>query len=495
MIQVAPNRSQNGLIALAVLGIVGVLFLATYKPVPSEPVSTAGPSAIAVAPSAGTSLAPSTTSTPRPTTRPSAAPTPRATQGPCGLPFALPTDPTSAAIPKVAGRVGSVLFASPVYVTGGAAPIPADNPVLDWNMGLWFIPAPGAEPNLITAGGPGMVIPLALSPDGTEAAVWWWPERRGYSEVRCQQGIYTLDLTDNAASRLVVAGDWSIGIQGEDAVGASWADPTQTNDRPLAFDIPKASFSFDGSLLAVQDGDTIDVYRSRAPGDFHAEHVGACPQTGWSPNENQFVAGCDDMTTAWEVYLVCCDAGMETRSVAIPKPPSDTFLPGWENQNRAIGFTRNGDIRIFRTYGFATGCETEDCTIPPFAWAATTLDPDTGQATHTGHAWEVLVDSEPRLSADASWFYGYLATDPPPSVTLDIGTGAIIHVGTRGTAAGASLDGRTMYGWRFNSSGQAVIRAATRSGTTAPLTIGWPDGTQTQTNAILVLGVWVGAAT
>lgn len=494
MIQVAPNRSQNGLIALAVLGVVVVLLVATYKPLPVEPAAS-GDASQAVA---ATSPAPSAPTTPRPTTTPTARVTPMPTQGACDLPASLPTDAISGAAPKVEGGAGSILFASPTYLTGGATPIVADDPSRAWETGLWFVPGPGAAPNLITAAGPGMVIPLALAPTGKVAAVWWWPERRGDSDVPCEQGIYAINLT-GPGSWLVARGDWTFQENPDgSAEDPTWEDPTQNRSLPLRFRPPEASFSADGDLLALADGDVIEVYRTAFPAES-VRHVGSCPTWGWAAGSTRFVAGCEDMTSAWLVYLVCCDAGLETRSIPIPKPPIDTsFGADWElRTNRAIGITRDGDIRIARTYGFATGCEGPDpCHIPPPAWAVTTIDWDTGSAVHGGADVDFLFDDAARLSADSSWLYGTVyGDDPQHSVTVDLSTGVVRRIGQIGTYVGATADGSTLYGVPDLDSPNLVVRAASVRSTTDVVTISWPDGAVAQSEGIYVVGLWVGLPT
>lgn len=494
MIQVAPNRSQTGLVALAVLGVAIVLVVATYKPLPADPAASADASQVAAA----TSPAPSS----RPTTRPTAAipprTTPTPTRGPCELPASLPVDALSEAAPKVEGGAGSILFASPVYLTGGATPIVADDPTRAWEMGLWFVPAPGAAPRLVTAAGPGMVIPLAIAPSGKVAAVWWWPERRGASEAPCEQGIYAVNLTV-PGSWLVARGDWTFEGNPDGTAGdPTWEDPTQSRYSPLQFLLPKASFSADGDLLAVVDGNVIDVYRTAFPAES-VRHVGSCPRWGWATGSTRFVAGCEHMTSAWLVYLVCCDAGLETRSIPILAPPITAQVGAdWEvESNRAIGFTGEGDIRIARTYGFATGCEGPDpCHIPPPSWAVTTIDWDTRTAVHGGAEVDFLFDVDTRLSADASWLYGTVyGDDPQHSVTVDLATGVVRRIGQIGAFAGASADGSTLYGVPVLDSPNLIIRAASVRSTKDVVTISWPDGAVARFAGIYVVGLWVGSPT
>lgn len=492
MIQVAPNRSQNDLIALAVLGIVGVLFLATYRPLPAEPVSTADASQAAV--TSGSEIpgpSPTRPLLPNPTPRV----TPRPTQAPCVLPESLPSSGVTAAIPKIEGKVGSILFASPTYLTGAPSPIAADTSGFGWNMGLWFVPRPGAAPTLVLSAGPGMVYPLALSPNGRMAAVWWWPERRGATEAPCEQGIYTIDLAQPTESRLVERGDWAERASDEGSE-RSWLDTSPHFSGPLEFSFPDVRFSADGSYVAVAEGDRIVIHNSMFPADM-TSHVGVCPTWSWGPTDDRFVAGCEDMTSAWTVKVTCCDAGLDTRSLPIPSPPPARFSDDWEvDSNRAIGFTKDGDIRVARAYGFATGCEGEgECHIPPPAWSTTTIDWDTGSAVHEGDEVTFLFDTETRLSAAAGWFYGTSYDESFGAVTVEFSTGTVRHLPPLGIYAGSAADGSAIYGLVNPDRGPWVIQSLSVRSMVEAATIRWPDGAVAQTEQIPVLGLWVGAPT
>jgi hypothetical protein len=335
-----------------------------------------------------------------------------------------------------------------------------------------------------------MVIPLAISPSGDLAAVWWWPERRGVAEVGCRQGIYVVSTT-GAGSRLVASGDWRVS-EDEDS---TWSDPTDHRSSSLRFRLPKASFSPVGDHLAIVDGDVIDVYMG-AFLDHPLHHVGACPQWAWAAAEARFVAGCEDMTSAWMVEGVCCDGGLGARSLPIPAPPlPDDFFDGWEQASgRAIGFTDEGDLRITRIYGFGTGCEGSPCNIPSPAWAVTTIDRETHKAVHAVHETDILFDGEARLSADASWLYGvfYGALDAV-GMTIEIDTGVIRTVPLLGNVSGAAPDGSTMFGWVDDESPNMVVHALTPRSMTDLATIRWPSPAVTHTNWIPVIGLWVAA--
>ena len=494
MIQVAPNRSQNGLIALAVLGILGIVFLATYKPRPAEPASTAGPSPVADATSSP-SPAPSTTRAFLPSPTPRITPTP--TLGPCVLPDSLSRGGDTAATPKVEGRAGSILFASPVYRPSSGAAVAADDPLADWEMGLWSVPAPDSSPRLVLSAGKGMVIPLALSSNGRTAAVWWWPERRGAGQVRCASGIYALNLS-GPGSKLILAGDWTVtDEEAEQGADWNWGDPTDHRSNALRFQLPRASLSADGSHLAIADRDTIDVYDVAFP-ERPIRHVGTCPQWAWAPAETRFVAGCEGMTSAWLVAPTCCDGLLGQRNIPIPGPPlPNGFFEDWEQgSSRAIGFTANGDIRVARIYGFATGCEGPDeCHIPPPAWAVTTIDHATQEAVHAFHETTYLFDYDSRLSADASWLYGLsYGDDQYDGISIEFDSAAVRRLPLLGSVAGAAPDGSALYGVAEDEAPSVVLRSLTPSAATDLVTISWPDSAVVHTSRIPVLGLFVGAA-
>jgi hypothetical protein len=133
------------------------------------------------------------------------------------------------------------------------------------------------------------------------------------------------------------------------------------------------------------------------------------------------------MTSAWYVNM---DEGESPERFALPLPEGEGLTSGWEQERAAtIGITRDGRVRLARFYGFATGCETRDCSIPSPAWSLTTIDPVTlGTASQSSEVG-FLVDADSsywdtRLSPDATWIYARLY-EPDGASAIRIGTGEI----------------------------------------------------------------------
>jgi hypothetical protein len=192
MQQLSPMRTRPLLLAFGAIAfgalLVGLslgLSMGSRSPT-SALTPTPAPSAVASAPSAAPTRSPASP--------PARTPAPAPTQIPCELPAALP--PVAAPAPALApviegGDAVSMLFTSHLAhrVFGYDFTVISDDPDGDWAVGLWFVAAGSHEARLLAAPPDGMVLPLALSPDGTVAAIWWLPARRSVAEAACEGGI------------------------------------------------------------------------------------------------------------------------------------------------------------------------------------------------------------------------------------------------------------------------------------------------------------------
>jgi len=386
-----------------------------------------------------------------------------------------------------------MVFASYLYagdVIGGPVVV-RDDEHADWAMGLWFA-APDIEtPRLLAAPEGGMVLPLALSPDGAAVAAWWLPERTGYGQPQaCESGIYVV-ATDGTGSRLVERGDWSIPFAERETAEYNWRDPDTGASTPRRYMLPAASFSADGKWLAIIDGTTITLTATGPDPTFRYSHTGSCPNWGWSPVGATFVAGCEDMTSAWLVADL--SEGNGPSSLALPAPRIGDLGPGWEvNFARAIGLTRDGNIRVARFYGYATGCEAQGCTLPDPGFVVSTIDPVTSAATTRSGTVSFLADYDrpTHFSADATWVY---TNDLDGEAhTIRIGLGTISTTRRLETYAGAAFDGSVLYGSRVGDESRIDIESVNRDGKRVVLTsISWPATIETTFQGIRIEGLQV----
>ncbi len=407
------------------------------------------------------SLTASATPTPAPTSQPTRAPT-------CDLPPALPPAPESVATPTVKSSA-SMIFESPFYGRLGVAAFPG-------NPGLWFSSGGSAAPRLL-AGIPEskdgrMVVPLALSPRGDTAAVWWQGERYLEDGTSCPAGIYLVS-TATGYSILRTSGIWSGW-----AVGPDNACPSGSEDeRGEPSRLRGASFSADGQWLAVVECARIRIFGPDL-GEPPIEHLGGCDQWAWSPAASpstRFVASCEEMTSAWFV-----DTQGGTTSIALPLP-SGGFGWGYAGpEARAIGLTSAGRIRVVRFFGAAIGCEEggSSCSIPPLRYAATTIDPSDTRATPVTRSAVIdfLVDGT-RLAPDASWVYVRNYGEAGARI-VNLDTGKIMAVKPIGSAAGTPADGRRLFGTDIGGTGDRVVVWSLDAGGTRRevATVSWPTG-------------------
>ena len=453
---------------LGVASLMAVALLSGPRPVAPEASASARPSSFAFDPSR---TFPMRTESP--------PPPPRTT--PCVLPDALPAPEQPGVIPETTGD-GALLFSSysefEVISDDRVRPVGAAR-------GLWYRPAGGAKSRLLFASADGRVVPLALSRDARTAAIWWLPETRAEDELQCAQGIYVLS-TDGADSRLVRTGDWR------------WYDPYNGD---FAYRIPEASFSPNGEWLALREKERIQVYGPR-PAERPVEHVGACSDFTWSM-QSLFVAGCDEMTTAWRSLSFPGKTGipehLQTWSEALPLPPDAPGLRcgGDQPWGRAIGLTEDNAIRVLRFYGHPEGA----CSNGKFMYSATTFDGLSVTGTTVWGSMGFIVDGGydgngeydtlTRLSADASWAYVQGAYGG--AAVLDIDTGGSTPARRLGEAVGTPVGTRSLFGSRPDPDRKGiVIWTLDSKGVRREFaSIAWPDGVSDDHGVIDVVGIQV----
>jgi hypothetical protein len=331
------------------------------------------------------------------------------------------------------------------------------------NQAIWLRQAGAADLRLLATNLDGSVVPIALSPDGRTAAVWWLPEDRAVDDLPCTQGVYLL-TTDEGSSRLVASGD------------ASWVD----SDSEVRYRIPEAGFSSDGRWLAVVARDRItivDVDAEEPP----IEHVGSCQSWAWEPAKAWFVAGCDDMTTAWAVAPYAAN-GRE--SIALPLPSGDGFSCADNSPwGQSIGLTQAGGIRVVRFFANPAG----SCSDGALRYAVTTWTwPNwTTQwgivdfALNGGFDDQGQYTPTTRLSAGATWVYAPRVLSPPNNArVVNLSTGEVTSIARIGDPVGAPADTKLMYGARVDADSQSVILwSLSGAGVRRQLaTIAWPEG-------------------
>lgn len=496
MVRLPPARSS--VMVLLVPGVIAaaIAVAVTWSPGPVASVPSASPGgATSLSASGQPTAAPaSPTAWPYP-------PLPIATQRSCILPTSLPTPEAPIATPAVSSNGVSLLFSSPLYARGRNGALEAlDDPENGWAIGLWYQETDTQTPRLLAASMFGMVMPLALSPSGAFAAVWWLPDRRPTSEPDCDSGIYLLS-TRTGESHLVVEGNWTDVQSAEDVAdevgGVLWNDPTTGRGTAHPYRLPEASFSADDHFLTLVDRSQISIYENDASSPRWT-HAGACPNWAWSPVGAEFVAGCDDMTTAWIV-----DASEpNVRSLALPWLATQARATGWgDTAASAIGLNRDSSIRLVGFFGFATECvASSPCPKP--AYTIVTVDPVTSTAATRSATLDFLVEQtvgySPKFSADASWVYieGFTREGRLGAATLHATTGGLTAAVPPEAFVGAAWDGTALFGSRTDDAvGDVVITSLNAAGRTSRLgTIHWAAGATGSTPTIGVIGLTVVAA-
>jgi hypothetical protein len=396
----------------------------------------------------------------------------------CQLPAALPSPATPAAAPTVSTATAALAFTSYLYSSDGGKVVARDvEGGGDWAVGLWYVPQGAAEARLLVAPEDGMVLPLALAPAGDVVAAWWLPERRAPQDPACTSGIYLIPV-DGSPSQLVTSGDWSVNF--EEATNVTWVDRTVGPGAPRTFLLPTASFSADGQFLQLHEPDGITIHDRT--GAQIGSREGTCPTVNWSPTGAAFAAGCDEFANAW-LFDALARSG---RDLAIPVPPKKLVDPGWEWASaQGIAWPSPDKLVTVRFYGYPTGCEVPGCTIPPPAYAVTTIDTTTGAAKSISDELEFEADST-RLSADGGWVYAQ--TWEQPAWVMQLPFGALAQIKRPGTLVGPAADGRVLFASRAQADNSVRVFAIDPAGATHPVsTIAWPVGTTTS-NPVIWLG-------
>ncbi|HEX8024675.1 MAG TPA: hypothetical protein VF484_00575, partial [Candidatus Limnocylindrales bacterium] len=305
-------------------------------------------------------------------------------------------------------------------------------------------------------------------------------------------GIYVV-ATDGSGSVLLLGGDWST-APGEQ-VQPTWTDPQQHDAPARSYYLPQVSFSPDGDYLAVVTNTTIDL-GTTAGLDGASHHVGACPRWAWSAGDGSaFVAGCDQLTTAW--YVDVANGPITGQSVALPQPNLDIAVPGWESIGAgSIGIDGDGQIVVARFYGLPVGCEDNPCQIPSPAWTVSTIDPAGGKTTSRGAVSDFLVGSEVLdhglLAPHGDWLYADI--DGGRARTIRLSDGTVTKTSSIGRIAGASRDGSLLYGsLPDDATGHVRVSSIDAlGGRHLVTTIEWPAGGVAGALAIGVFGLVAG---
>jgi hypothetical protein len=330
---------------------------------------------------------------------------------------------------------------------------------------------------LLAAPENGMVLPLALAPAGDLVAAWWLPEHRAPQDAACTSGIYLIPV-DGSPSQLVASGDWSVDYETESDV--TWVDRTVGPGTPRAFRLPTASFSADGRFLQLHEPDRITIH------DRTGAQIGSrdstCPAVNWSATGASFAAGCDEFATAW-----LFDAPTRAvREIPIPVPPTKMVDPGWEwSSARGIAWLSPERLETVRFYGYPTGCEVPGCTIPPPAYAVTTVNLATGAAKSISDELAFEVESS-HLSPDGTWAFGQ--TWDQPGWMMQLPFGALAQVKRPGDIIGSAANGAMLFSSRVLSDNSVRVFSIDSAGATrAVATLSWPTSSRT-TNPVIWLG-------
>ena len=461
---------QTAVATAAVLAVAVVVVLATGGLGPTAAVPTATPG-IASSPISSAGAAATGGATP--------AASPVAAGDPCVLPAALPTPDPPDAAPSVSTSSAALVFASYLLQRDPNGIVARDQTKGSWAVGLWFVAAGTAEARLLAAPEGGMVLPLAIASQGNVVAAWWLPEHRASDQQACISGIYLVPV-HGGLSVLVASGDWSVDPDGSDEV--TWTDPTFDTGRPRAFLLPGASFSADGTFLALHEKDGITIHDRT--GAQVGSRTGACPAVNWSATGARFVAGCDELTTAWLFDA----AARARRELPLPLPPESKVKSGWEWAGaRSIASLDAERIETVRFYGYPTGCEVPGCTIPPPAFAVTTIDIATGAARSISDRLPFMAESS-RISADGSW--AYAQTWDEPGWTMKLPFGALAQLKRPGAIVNGAADGSLLFSNRVLSDDSVRVFSIDSAGAThAVATIAWPAGTTRRYPVIWVGGL------
>ena len=487
------SRSVLGLLLVGAIvgfalgvGVVTRTGLLATQPASSAPSQTGLP---------GISAHPTSPPTTGPKTEPSAAPDPT-----CPLPAQLPAPDQPVAVPSVENGNIAMVFTSHLdrQKTGGALEARDETDVAgaDWEAGLWYVAAGHDDARLLLAPTGGMVLPLALSQDAANVALWWLPERRGKGEPVCLGGIYVVSTADGK-SRLIASGDWALPDNaGKDIVAAPgstlWSDPFTDKSEPRDYQLPAVSFSTDGQNVAIVDGESISIYGPDAELGVARHHIGSCSDWAWSPMGTTFVAGCEAMTSAW---VVDAAEGFGLDTIALPVPQGTDRPRHWEVPSAAtIGITASGQVRVARFYGVATGCEVPGCTLPPLSWSVTTIDLATGESVSKSAVTDFIAAGgssywDTRLSANASWVYA--RTNDGHARAIDVASGAVAPAPFIDGAGQSLQSGRLFYIERSEHD-PVLIASIGRSGEPrGAATLRLPAGATARSGLLLVAGLLV----
>jgi hypothetical protein len=447
------TRVQTAIATAVVLLVAVVVVVAT---------SGLGPTAVIATPTPG---AASTSIPTAGSTQGAASPAATAaTSDACVLPAVLPTPEPPDATPVVSTSSAALVFSSYLLQRDANGIVARDQT---------------DEARLLAAPQGGMVLPLAIAPQGDVVAAWWLPEHRGADQQACTSGIYLVPV-DGSASVLVASGDWSVDRDNVD--GVTWTDPTFEAGAPRSFLLPEASFAADGRFLALHEKDGITIHDRT--GAQLGSRTGACPAVNWSATGARFVAGCDEFGSAW-----LFDATARARQeLPIPVPPESKVKSGWEWVGaRSIGWLDAERIETVRFYGFPTGCTTLPCELAPPAYAVTTVHAATGAARTVADELTFMADTS-RLSPDGSWVYAQ--TWDEPGWTMELPFGALAQVKRPGSIANGAADGSLLFSTRVLSDDSVRVFSIDPAGAThAVATIAWPAGTTRRYPVIWVGGL------
>ena len=414
--------------------------------------------------------------------------------GPCTLPDALPQPGDPVGAPVVHADGVAMLFGSHLYVRKENGRLHAqDSTFTGFEVGLWFAPAGTRGPaRLVAETKIGAVIPLAMSPAADMAAVWWLPDRRENRDDDCIGGIYLVSLA-SGESRLLASGEWWVG--GADAPEGNVNVSAHVAGRPHI--LPATSFSSDGRFVALVEASKITIH-DVALGRVRASHVGTCDASAWSSTGATFVAGCEDMTSAW-VVQPRRDRSDRERSVPLPSPvePSSRRaleeLPG----TATIGVTRRGDIRVVRFYGHPPGCDSPGCAGPGPAYTVTTVDLETAVSSSTVTETEFFIGATATLFPESRSVYvgGYQEPTAwnagPRSAVIRIADGDAAVVRRFGRLIGTPPGATALFGRRVDRAAEQVIATTlSRTGIVRVIgTIEWAADVQLPRSAY-VIPVW-----
>jgi len=391
----------------------------------------------------------------------------------CDLPDQLPKPPTPVAAPAVSNSGATMVFSSYLYErddTGGL--VARDRPGDDWAMGVWFATPGLSAPRLLAADEDGMVLPLGLSPKGDIAAVWVLPRRHIQDELDCPSGIYLVETSGAGSRGLLLTGEFP--LNPDRGQGWDFIDLFDEG-RPQFYGLPTASFSDDGQLVALVRGDDIQIWLPEV-GEPIREHLGECRSWDWAPGDQNFVAGCERLTTAWAARL---GDGYLPDHLALPVPAIPrNFGPESEG---ALAFGPNGDLLVVRFFGLAIDCSPSGCPIN--GWSRTRIDPVTLHATTTTGEVDFLAGDATtqnvRISGDGTWAWVERLDGRISIVSFD--TGNVATIRRPGTIVGARMDRTRLFGYRVDGGPELLVVWSIGPGghVQDAASIRWPEDVQT----------------